>query len=124
MSTATVAPDSMPRTMEPFELAWVVGFLEGRFVTYETPSKSNAENIAVQARQVQREPLERLQQYTGLGTISLLKTQRRYYVWRIMYGPAAVAFMRLIQPHCTTKRQVQIDRCLEAYEHQLSIEEA
>ena len=51
------------RAMTEFERGWVIGFLEGE------GSFDGGKRFQVKASQVQREPLERLCKYTGLGKV-------------------------------------------------------
>lgn len=103
--------------MTDFELGWVVGFLEG-----EGTFRGVGPNILVAAPQAQREPLDRIQRYTGLGRIrgpykspSVPAHHSPIYKWQVN-GRAAAALMRVLRPHMSPKRQVQIDAAFATYE--------
>jgi hypothetical protein len=92
------------------DLYWVAGFLEGEGTFYY-----NVGRLIIQAPQVQREPLEKLQKILG-GNIS---NRTRYaelnrspiYVWYIGGSKAAGAMMTLF-PLMSPKRKIQISGAL------------
>lgn len=102
------------------ELGWVAGFLEGEgsvSVSWTGPKRANKQ-IAWQCSQVQREPLERLQRYTGVGKISGPYDYQRgnrqpFSIWRLArsadFDHLVCSVFHLLSP----RRKAQI---LNAYE--------
>lgn len=90
------------------EIYWAAGFLEGEGCFQRTATQQ------VNAAQVQREPLERLQAYFG-GTIYLYAAQRegqsQKHVWSVS-GTRARGVMMTLYVLMSPKRQGQIKKAL------------
>lgn len=103
--------------MTDLELGWVIGFLEGEG-SFEFRKKHH--DVGVHATQVQREPLERVRTYTGIGWIggphkTQSPTRSPFYRWDIT-GPSARDLMLQMRPLLSPRRQVQIDTAFRLYE--------
>ena len=97
-------------TLPMLELGWIAGFLEGE----GDFTLSRKYSPRVRAPQVQRAPLERLQQLIG-GAIKL--TSKRPDGWKPVYRWAidtsrSVQLMMTIYPLMSPKRQEQIAKAL------------
>lgn len=98
-------------------LNWIAGFLEGEGSFTIVKNTELTGSISVQASQVQREPLERLQRFFGCGNIIMYKHKNAlpmhndYYKWGV-YGKNAENIMRLVYALMSPKRQEQITKCL------------
>lgn len=109
-----------------YELGWIVAFLEGEgsFAFSTDQKKPNTGHLCVSANQVQREPLERLQRYSGLGEIrgpygpygAAHQKRSPQYRWRLYGNVDTRQFMELLRPHMSPRRQMQIDRAISRYE--------
>lgn len=101
-------------------LHWIAGFLEGEGCFARTKNKEKFGSIAIQANQVQKEPLERLQKFVGCGNIHKYNhkkdkvNQNDYYRWQVC-GPNAESLMKLIYVLMSPKRQAKIKECLDWY---------
>lgn len=95
------------------EIAWAAGFIEGEG---GFKALGSAHSTVVNADQVQREPLERLQHYFG-GTIyekkwaSMGHARSPAFRWQIC-GARARGFMLTIYPFMSPKRKTQLVRSL------------
>jgi len=88
--------------------AWAAGFIDGEGYIYvvKRGERPNSIDVGIQCYQIERSPLERLQELYG-GSIVARKTpgRRDGWSWRIHGGTALrVALPRLI-PYLTFKRQ-------------------
>ncbi len=111
------------RKMSELELGWVTGFLEGEGY-FGSHAKSRSPCVIVS--QVQREPLERLMRYTGLGTVRgpyarQSSRQSPIHRWTSEGGRIIPPFLKTIRPMMSPRRQTQIDTAISVYEtHRLS----
>lgn len=107
----------IPRQMSQFELGWVVAFIEGEG-HFHCGASQKGITMGVRACQVQREPIERLVQYTGLGKVygpyHRGGQRKPIHTWEV-YGKTAESFIELIQPFLSPKRQAQSGAALAAY---------
>jgi hypothetical protein len=100
------------------ELAWCAGFLdgEGNFGSYKERRPSTKLRFRVQASQVQREPLDRLQKSLGgkvrgpYGPYS--NTKQAYYQWTV-WSAEAVAAVSLLRPFLCTPKIDQAEKAME-----------
>ena len=95
-------------------LAWAAGFLEGEGSFY-APKPSLGSTIAVSAPQMQREPLERLQQIFG-GSING-RAGAGIFTW-VVYGTPAAAIMMTLAVMMSPRRKAAIVRALEGWRKQ------
>ena len=103
---------------EGFQLGWVVGFLEGEGC-FRAGFSEGVIRLRAEAKQVQREPLDRLVQYSGVGRIQGPYDRRGLkqspiHEWTISGLPAR-ALMERLRGHLSPKRQGQIDAALAQY---------
>jgi len=94
------------------ELYWIAGFLEG-----EGSFTRCGGTIAVNASQVQREPLDRLQKLLSGSINRYMRDEIKgffYYRWQI-YGIKAEELMKILFPIMSPKRQNQISLALAWY---------
>ena len=114
--------------MNEFELGWVVGFLEGegsfhcqisRRINRPGRRPHDQYDLKIEACQVQREPLERLHRYTGVGNIVPKRDRRRpastLHEWTI-WGSKAFTLMTILRPFLSPRRQMQVDTAIGRYE--------
>ena len=95
------------------ELYWIAGFLEG-----EGSFTRCGGTISVSAAQVQRQPLEKMQNLLG-GNINqyFSKHYTLGYAYRWQnYGVKAEELMKILFPLMSPKRQGQIALCLSWYD--------
>lgn len=93
------------------EVLWAVGFLEG-----EGSFTRGTRSIRIEAKQNEKEPLERLQAALGGGTI-YLDSKRGIHQWTMFRRAEVVATLRLIWPEMSSRRKAQIWKLL--YWHRL-----
>jgi len=97
---------------EAGEILWVAGFLEGEGWFYRRKDRGGA---IIGCKQVQREPLERLQRFLGGRLQGPYEDKRggRSPIWhfQLVGQPATVAMIALL-PHMSTRRREQIQRCI------------
>jgi len=105
-----------------FEFGWVIGFLEGEGTFYSTRKPGSGVRITVRAYQVQREPLERLLRYTGIGSISKPHQPKDnpkaspISGWSLHEGKTCILFLETIIAFMSPRRQMQIAAVLSRYE--------
>jgi hypothetical protein len=97
-------------TVKTLDLAWAAGFLEGEGSFGTTNGLSRTPHVT--CPQVQREPLERLQQIFGLGHI--YRREGRIWTWQ-QSGQHAAAIMMTIYTLMSPWRQEQIEKALEVW---------
>ena len=102
--------------MDMKELYWAAGFLEGEGSFYfGKPSK-----LLVQAAQVQKEPLERLQKFFG-GNLRFCDFANRspkaspYWVWNVASPSKAAGIMMTLFSLMSPRRQEQIKKALSGW---------
>lgn len=116
---------ALPTTQD---LAWVAGFLEGEgsfFVNRQNKKRSDGtpyvyESWIVKASQVNREPLERLQQMFG-GSLCVMggPSRARYNpnrrpAWQwVLSGSNAKLLTGLLMPQMSSERRIQMARLAE-----------
>lgn len=108
----------MDPRLTDYELGWVVAWLEGEG-TFSCTGRARA-SARVSTHRVQREPLDRMQRYTGVGKVHGPYPGRRpadspYYVWWASTEDSA-KLMALVRPHMSPKRQAQIDLALASHQ--------
>jgi hypothetical protein len=102
-------------------LAWTAGFLEGEGSFY-----LNRGNPVVKAKQVQQEPLARLQAAHGGSMNRYQRTDTDGYLrqpiheW-VLTGRRALLLMERLRPLMSPRRRLQIDDCLVAAHRQLAL---
>ena len=110
--------------MNAFELGWIVGFLEGEgsFACQKESKKKRGRTLCISANQVQKEPLERLVRYSGIGGVygpygpyDLSGKHSAQWKWRVHQVKLATELMQLLRPHMSPRRQVQIDEAMKRY---------
>lgn len=106
------------RKMSKFELGWVAGLLEGEgCFTARAPKKSSTKlYLSVDVQSGDRDVIERLIQYTGLGKLGgPYKTRARHhtpmYGWKLSSQPAEI-LMETILPHMCGRRADRIRESL------------
>lgn len=99
------------------QIGWIAGFLEGEAYFGGT---AKHRSIQVNASQVEREPLEKLERWLG-GTITQVPARvtghiRAQAIWKWYLGSnRAVQLMMTIYPLMSPKRQGQITRTLRIW---------
>lgn len=99
------------------ELWWVAAFLEGEgSFMFSSPY-----TLRIMACQADREPLDRLRQYLGAGTMRVRQpspscplTKQPLWIWQVG-GRRARRLMAQLRPLMCARRQVQIDKALARY---------
>ena len=94
------------------EIAWVAGFLEGEgWFAYRDQRSGGRTTMRVGCNQVNREPLERLQELFG-GTIGFKrqdpKVRRSWWGWEIRNQEMILELTALITPWLTKERRERI----------------
>ena len=105
---------SLPATREPSQLdvAWVAGFFEGEGNMLVPTQKNRTARCDI--TQKDRWVLEKVQNLFGGQIVSHYNKQypaTTYYRWQC-FGPNARAFLSLIYPFLSPRRQEKIDRVL------------
>ena len=103
---------------EGFRLGWIVGFLEGEG-TFRAGLSEGCVHLRIEAKQVQRETLDRLVQYSGAGHVRgpYARTgpnQSPIHEWTTAGVPAR-ALMERLRGHLSPKRRAQVDAALAQY---------
>jgi len=108
--------------MDLHELYWAAGFLEGegcfQAATVKRKKYKDYYGLSIQARQVQREPLKRLQKLLG-GAIYKYKhsnggNHNDYHLWQ-SYGAHSAGLMMTLWTLMSPKRRQQIEIALEKW---------
>ena len=110
------ARKAMVKSLDFFELGWIVGFLEGEGSFMLTKTAKYPAPLVV-AVQVEIEPVLKLYNWFG-GALNHRerKDPNHNDIWRWqIYGQKAAFVMRLVEPYMTAKRQKAIARALDAY---------
>ena len=114
-------------TLQGYDLGWVVGFLEGEgsFIcaTIKPRGRFPRGNyvFCVVASQVQRQPLEKLQELVGMGRISkALKHNENpraalFFRWSLT-GERGREFAKYLLPYMSPRRQWQITTALDKWD--------
>lgn len=110
----TIPANLSPRIVDVY---WIAGFLEGEGSFSQ--GGIGSWSCGVQCTQVQREPLERLQNFLGGGIVlrnrrdqrNIFKSVQPSYVWQIS-GSRARGLMMTIYSLMSPKRQEQIQKAL------------
>lgn len=89
------------------EIAWMAGFLEG-----EGSFTFRGRNTCISVMQVQRWPLDQLQEYVGGRLYTTITHNRPIHVWN-MSGPGAIGLMMTVYPLMSPRRQEQIRKVLK-----------
>ena len=102
--------------MDDFELGYVVGLYEGEGTFTAGRLRRNWRRGRPRIRVSMRDldPLEKLQRYTGMGTLREGKTPKGYpyYRWQVGKVHEAFALAAEMYPHLSRRRQEQIWRVL------------
>lgn len=101
-------------------LAWCAGFLdgEGSFGCYQRRGRGMA-YLSISAKQVRREPLDRLVERLGgkvNGPGANGRNAKPIYQWRIDQEVLALTAIEALYPHLSLPKQEQIDRALTVYD--------
>ena len=106
--------------MKQFELGYVVGLLEGEgcFSLRQSgpANKYRRKYASVEVQSADRDVLERLLEYLGVGTIGgPYKTREKHhapmYSWRVSTD-VAIAVMKLVLPHMSARRRDRIEEVI------------
>lgn len=97
-------------------VAWIAGFYEGEGSLCRRKDKYR--NLRVQIMQVEREPLDRVAEWTGVGKVFGPYQQKNrpstqpYFVYAIGALEETLEFLWLVFPWLSARRQDQIERVL------------
>jgi hypothetical protein len=93
------------RTRE--EMAWAAGFFEG---------EGNFSRKGLAVAQVNREPLDRLKEITGFGTIrGPYRNRGPIFLWEINSFELIQAFVAMVWPWLSERRREQARKALARY---------
>ena len=100
------------------ELAWAAGFYEGEgCATAHGPSSYHPGYPRLEIVQVQREPLERMQQYFGGAIRSFVPARpnnQPSHIWRVN-GPRAIGVMMTLYAWLSPRRKDQFKKVFSAW---------
>lgn len=112
--------------IDPVDLAWVAGLLEGEgcFCTRNKKLKATR-HLSIQCQMTDLDVLNKIQRILGIG--SVLGPYRKHakphykdkYMWAV-HGPLAYGIMKLLLPHMCERRSVQIRWCISKYDAYMS----
>lgn len=102
------------------ELLWVAGLLEGEGSFLISGKRYHRGQPKVSMGSVDRDVIDRIHALTGEVGGVYEKTKRtkggkRFFLWSINRQDDAVALMKQLRPHMSSRRQGQIDECLAHY---------
>jgi len=101
------------------ELAWAAGFLdgEGHFGFYK--SGRSRGRLHIEAAQVRREPLDRLQTYLGGRVYGPYKHGHKqdYYQWMVDNIEKCMEIIALLRPYLSAPKIEQADLSLQKWEN-------
>ena len=112
----TYVRDQLPDCIDPLDLAWLAGLLEGEG-SFMTGPPTSPHLPAIQISMIDRDIIERVGRLIG-GTAATIRPRKAH--WQVSYavrvrGARAVAWMHALRPLLGERRTAQVDRALASY---------
>ena len=101
----------MGNALDPFNLGWVVGILDG-----EGCFSLKKRSICITCGMTDRDTILRLQAVVGGGTLNepLVRENRKpNYVWNLSVREDVVGLLAQIKPHMSKRRQARIEELIK-----------
>lgn len=106
--------------MEPFDLGWLVGIIEGEGSMHISKTTTQAGNPREQpwltVNMTDEDTINRLREVTGIGGVRPLKVQpnrKPQWLWSVSSIPQLAWILPQIIPHLSIRRRYQASRVME-----------